>query len=184
MSSAARHTFTTQDPVDRFSEMVRFYVELRGKDYHPALPVPRTLVSDCRQLVQQWVPALTEALPILSRGIATAWKAIIRQWETAVERLEATPLGPNEVYDDNQGFWLALRRLALQLGAVDQVITRRDVLVWAVKDTVREHAKSVQQAGRAAAQAAQRAASAIPTLAKALAAGALGLGIYAIARRT
>lgn len=98
---------------------------------------------------------------------------------------------PNDVYDDNRGFWLALRKVSSQLGAFDQVVTPDEVLVWAVKDTIREHVETVQdhaeaviEAGRSAINAVDRVASAIPTIAKALAVGAVGLGVYAIARRS
>lgn len=183
MSSAARHTFKTSDPVDRYSEQLRFYVQLRGKDYHPAMPIPRTTVSDCRQIAEQWAAALASALPTLKRGLATEWKGIVRIWKTEIDRLESSGQGPNETYQYNRQFWIGLRKLGSQLGALDQVVTRRDVLVWAVKDTVQSHAETVVDAGKAAAQAVTGVAGAVSTTAKALAAGAIGLGVYAIARR-
>lgn len=190
VTSAARHTFKSRAPVERFGEQVRFYVKLRGKDYHKVMPMPRTIVSDVRQLAKSWLVALVAALPTLTKGIATEWKGIAKGYRAAVDRVQATELGPNDVYDDNPGFWLALRKLAGQLGALDQVMTRSDVLAWAVKDTLREHAETVQShaaavadAGRSAANAVAGAAGAIPTIAKALAVGAVGLGVYSVAKR-
>lgn len=190
MPTAARHTFKTRDPVDRYSEQLRFYVQLRGQTYHPSMPVPKTTVSDVRQLAKQWSEAFAAALPRFSRGIAGEWRGIMKQWIAAVDRLQDSELKPNDIYDDNLGFWRALRKIASQLGALDQVVTHGDVLVWAVADTVREqvetiedHAQAVADAGRAAASTAAGIAGAIPTIAKALAVGAAGLGVYAIVKR-
>ena len=195
--SAARHQFKSRGPVDRFSEQVAFYGKLRGTEYNKAMPVPKTLVSDLRQLVKTWNAAAMDALMAFARGLAKAWKGIYKRWVDAAERVKASKLAPNEVYDDNAGFWIALRRLASQLGARDMIMTRGDVLVWAVKDTVREHgetlakgaeavaehAEAVYEAGKSAANAVAGAAGAIPTIAKALAVAAVGLGVYAVARK-
>lgn len=188
--SATRHSFDTRDPIKRFTEQLRFYGKLRGTDYHVAFPLPKTLVSDLRQLIKPWNSIAMDALPAFMGGLATAWKDIFNAWIEAAERIENSKLAPNDVYDDNAGFWVALRRLALQLDAKDMIMTRSDVLVWAVKDTLREHAETVKDAAEAVYDAGKEAADAvtggieaIPTIAKALAVGAVGLGVYAIAKK-
>lgn len=190
MAAAARHTFNTSDPVKRYNEQLRFYIKLRGEDYSKAMPVARTTASDCLQLAEQWTAAFLAAVPTFAMGIATEWKGIAEIWSAAVDRLKASELKPADTYDDNKGFWLSLRKLASQLGALDMVVTPGEVLVWAVTDTVREHAETVKEhaqavydAGRDAVDTASRIAGAIPTIAKALAVSAVGLGVYAIARR-
>ena len=101
----------------------------------------------------------------------------------AHDRLISTSLAPNAVYDDNPGFWKAVYRLAAEISSLDYALDRDEVLVWAVKDTAKGHAKAVVKAGRDAVDAAAGVAGAIPTLAKAMAAGALGLAAIAVARR-
>ena len=190
MPKPARHMFKSEEPVDLFSEQLRFYVELRGKKYHKVMPMPQTLVSDVRQLAEHWTAVLLKLLELFKSGLATAWKGIFQGWQSEVDLLAESQQSPTDVYERNVPFWLALRKLALQLGAADQIMTRREVMVWAVKDTVREHAntarehaRAVYEAGQAAADSVRGAASAIPTVAKAVAVGAIGLGAYVVVTR-
>lgn len=192
MSSAERHTFKSTKPVKRHTEEMRFYIKLRGMDRHKAksISIPRTLVSDCRQVAEYWSAALTDVLPKLRSSVDTHWKSSVQQWKEALDRLMASKLSPNELYDDNLGFWLGVRRLVILLGSLDHVVTRSDVLVWAIKktfsdhaETVQSHAEAVVDAGRSAAKAVRGVASSVPTVAKALAVAAVGLGVYTIAKR-
>ena len=196
--TAARHRFTTRQPVKRAVEEIAYYGKRRGTEYHKSMPRPITWVSDCRQVAPPWTAALIDALPAFVFGQATEWKSRFKNWQDEVEHLEACKQGPNEVYERNAQFWKALYQLALQLGAKDKIITSNEVLVWAVKDTLRERAgevgevaeavydtgKAIYDVGRDAANAVSDAASAIPTIAKALAVGAVGLGVYAVAKRS
>lgn len=188
--SAERRKFTKGNPVKRISEEAGFYGELRGTEYHKVMPMPRTWVSDCRQIAPPWVAAAIDALPAFMGGISNEWRSRFADWTHEIEQLAASKQAPNEVYERNEQFWLALHKLAMQLGSKDQIVTPHEVLVWAVKDTVRERVEDVQDAaeavydtGRSAVNAVQNAAGAIPTIAKALAVGAVGLGVYAVARR-
>ena len=188
--TAVRHSFARDQPVEWNAEKVAFYGKLRGHDYHRTMPIPRSWVSDNRQIAKPATAALVDAIPTFYRGIATEWRSVAKDWQKVHERLQASQQKPNEVYDDNVAFWLALRRLCIQLGAIDMVVTPGEVLVWAVKDTLREHADTVHdhatavyEAGRSAARIAGNVAGAIPSIAKAAAIGAVGLGVYAIAKR-
>ena len=188
--SAVRQRFNSTKPTKQFSQQAVYYSEQRGATYHPVMPIPETLISDNRQLARMWTASAIKSRPAFQSGLATAWKGIFDGWQAELDRLIASKQAPNEVYADNEAFWLASRRLAMQLGAKDQIVTPNEVLVWAVKDTVREHAETVQEAGQAVYQAGKSAVDAvtgtldaIPTIAKAVAVGAVGLGVYAIAKK-
>ena len=188
--AAMRFRLHEQNPLKRFSEEQRLMVQKRGKIYHKSGPIPLALVSDNRQIAPPWTESLIFAMPTFASGSATEWEGVAQIYERALSRLDKSTQKPSEVYDDNVGFWVALRKLAIQLGAIDQVVSRSDVLLWAIKETVIERAEDVQagasaiyEAGESAANIVTGAASAIPGIVKALAVGAVGLGVYAVAKR-
>ena len=188
--SAVRHNFVSTKPVEWCAEMTTFYRELRGHDYHKTMPIPRSWVSDNLQIEKHATDAILEAMPKFAMGIATEWRSRAEDWAQTAQRLQDSKQKPNEVYAHNVEFWLTLRRLCLQLGAMDMIVTPGQVMVWAVKDTLSEHAETVQdhavavyEAGRAAVRVAGNVAGAIPTIAKAVAVSAVGLGVYAVAKR-
>ena len=189
--TALRHTFKSRKPLARLDEEVKFYGNEYGSRYHNSMPIQQTPISACRQSERFWTSALLDSLPSFMGGLATAYKDIFETWYNEAKRLEKSKQAAHEVYERNEPFWLALRKLALQLDAKDMIMTRSDVLVWAVKDTVRERVEDVEDAaefiketGKSAVNAVEGAASAIPTIAKAFAIGAIGLGVYAVARRS
>ncbi len=182
MPRAARHVFETSDPIQRFTEQVKFYGTVCGVDADPAMAIPRTRLADCRQVAEGWDGAFRVNLHTMTQRSAS-WKPVAKKYLAARKRLAASKLGPHDVYDDNPGFWKAIYQVASEIASLEYGFKATEVLVWAVKDTVEEHAETVYNAGRDALDAATGAVRAIPTIAKALAAGALGLGVYAIATR-
>ena len=182
MAKATRHTFTSRDVIKRQIEQRKFYGKLRGTDHDPAMRVPRTTVSDCRQVAQKW-DQLFKAKYKTMQSRSKSWRSVSNRWRGAMERLEATKLGPHETYDDNPGFWKAIHRLASEISSLPMTLNPADVVIWAVKETVKERVEDASRAGKAAVKAAGGLLDALPTIAKVAAVGALGLGVYAVARR-
>ena len=153
------------------------------------MPIPRTTVSDCRQIAEQWHKTFMSNV-VRMMGRSKSWNSVAKKWLSAYKRLKDTKLGAHETYDDNAGFWRAIYSVASEISSLDYTLEPTEVLVWAFTDTVKDHAETVYNAGRSAVNAAAGVAGAagdligaIPVVAKALAVGAVGLGVYVIAKR-
>ena len=100
--TAVRHTFKNRKPLALLDEQLKYFGEMRGTDYHKAMPIPRMWLADWRQVAPQWTAALTDALPSFLGGLATAYHDIFMNWYNEAKRLEKSKQAANEVYERNE----------------------------------------------------------------------------------
>src|ERR1041384_4830609 len=100
--------------------------------------VPRSTVSDVRQLAAMWSAVLAK---VGEHNFAdVSYRHVIDRWHNAVTQVAAVPqeVDPNSVYAHNTDFWEAVMTIAIQIATTAEAPTRWELLkqtAWqAVKD--------------------------------------------------
>ncbi len=114
-------------------------VNLRGVDVVSGglvARIPRTTVSDVRQLTAYWTIGLARVGEQNYADISHSH--VLRRWRAAVEQVWALPgtTPPNSLYPHNQEFWTALMTIAIQVAVTSEAPTRFQLLKQAVEHSI------------------------------------------------
>lgn len=105
------------------------FSKLRGEDVYPVTEgqagahithVPRTTISDVRQVANYW------ALAIARAGVDKSDQAAIKRWHDALDQVMRIPsdADPHSVYPYNRELWAAVVSISVQIAVHDEAPSR------------------------------------------------------------
>ncbi len=105
------------------------FSKLRGEDVYPVTAgqagahvthIPRTTISDVRQVADYW------ALAIARAGVDKSDHSKIKLWDDALAQVMRIPsdADPNSVYQFNREFWTAVMNISVQVAVHDEAPSR------------------------------------------------------------
>jgi hypothetical protein len=110
---------------DDAARMQRDYMsQLRGEDVIPGgglvTRIPRTTISDVRQLAAYWSNALRK---VGDHNVADiSYRHVVDRWKAAIADVDRIPVNAaaTAVYERNRDFWTALMTIAIQVAVTDE----------------------------------------------------------------
>lgn len=123
--------------------------QLRGEDPITGrliTRVPRTRVSDVRQLAAYWSAQLARVGEHHVADISA--RHVVERWRSAVAEVDRIPqdVDPASVYAHNVDFWEALMTIAIQVAATDEAPSRWQLLKEAAAKAVKDLPQTLKSA--------------------------------------
>jgi hypothetical protein len=115
------------------------FAKLRGEDAVTGRligRVPRTTVTDVRQLAAYWSVSLAKAGEHSFADVS--YRHVLERWKAAVAAVDHIPLNadPASVYEHNTDFWEAVMTIAIQVAVTAEAPTRWQLVTEATKQAI------------------------------------------------
>lgn len=155
--------FPAADTWDQEVSLQRdYFARIRGfdkiRDDKGALRlIPRTSVSDARQLVTYWEDAIKRSSPsslpipgamlpfFFEHSFAdVSWKHPVEQWTQAASTVRSSTLADAAVYPDNTRLWNAIFGIAIQLATTAEAPSRWTLIKQSVERTIDDTRKKIE----------------------------------------